>query len=341
MPDGRPVGAFRLTNVGGITVRILELGGIIQSVRTPDRDGCLGEIVLGYGDVAGYLNDTAYTGAQIGRFAGRIDRGEIEIDGVTYPLSVNSGRTTLHGGAVGFDRAIWRGSIDGERVTLRHTSPDGDQGFPGELAIEVVFELGDDDELRLSYRATTTRPTVINFTGHAYWNLAGHGLVSEHTLTVEADAVLETNSNLIPTGGFSSVAGTPLDLREPRRLGEAIEAMGGLDHTYVLAGNSAQLKDPVSGRTLRVRSDEPGLTVYTGNAFAGAHPRWSGVALEPEHFPDSPHHAHFPSTVLRPGEEYRSSTIYRFGVARDRADQARRLSCSTRITSSCRTRSIR
>ena len=315
MPDGRPVDAFQLTNVSGVTVRILELGGIIQSVRTPDRDGYIGEIVLGYSDVAGYLNDNAYMGALIGRFAGRIDRGEIQIDGVTYPLSVNSGQTTLHGGAIGFDRAIWRGSIDGERLTLSHTSPDGDQGFPGELTIDVTFELGDDDELRLSYHATTTHPTVINFTSHAYWNLAGHGLVHDHKLVVEADEVLVTSSNLIPTGGFSRVAGTPFDLREPRRLGEAIDVGGGIDHTYVLTGNSAQLEDPTTGRMLQVWSDEPGLTVYTANAFADVHPRWSGVALEPEHFPDSPHHAHFPSTILRPGEEYRSTTTYRFSVS--------------------------
>ena len=315
MPDGRPVDAFRLTNVGGITVRILELGGIIQSVRTPDRDGCIGEIVLGYSEVAGYLKDNAYMGALIGRFAGRIDRGEIEIDGVAYPLSVNSGQTTLHGGTVGFDRAIWRGCIDGERLILRHTSPDGDQGFPGELAIEVMFELGDNNELLLSYRAATTRPTVVNLTSHAYWNLAGYGIVSDHTLRVEADEVLETSGSLIPTGRFSVVAGTPLDLRKPRRLGEAIDAMGGIDHTYVLTGNTAHLEDPTTGRILQVWSDEPSLTVYTANTFSGVHPRWSGVALEPEHYPDSPHHMHFPSTIMRPGEEYRSTTTYRFGVS--------------------------
>ena len=314
MPDGRPIDAFRLENARGIAVRILELGGIIQSVRTPDRDGHFGEIVLGYSDVAGYLNDNAYMGALIGRFAGRIDRGEIEIDGLVYPLSANSGQTTLHGGEVGFDRAIWQGSIDGDVLTLRHTSPDGDQGFPGTLAIEVTCELGEDSELRLDYRAATTRPTVVNFTSHVYWNLAGHGLISDHNLQVQAEEVLETNSHLIPTGRLTPVCGTQLDLRDPRRLGEAIDAIGGIDHTYVLTGNSARLEDPASGRTLQIRTDEPGLTVYTANAFDGDHPRWSGVALEPEHFPDSPHHAHFPTTILRPGEEYRSTTAFRFGI---------------------------
>jgi aldose 1-epimerase len=314
MPDGTAVDAYTLLNAAGLSARVLTLGGIVQSVRTPDRAGALGNIVLGYPHLDGYLGDTDYMGALIGRFAGRIAGGVIDIDGVTHALSRNAADTTLHGGAVGFDKAIWRAGVEAGRLILNHLSPDGDQGFPGALRGEATFELTDDNALRIAFTATASRTTIVNPTHHGYWNLAGGGLIRDHWLQVEANGVLETEG-MIPTGALRAVRGTALDLRRPRRLGEVIDATGGLDHTFVLAGPRARLTHPASGRVLEIWTEEPGLTVYTANAFRGAYPRYSGVALEAEHFPDSPHHPAFPSTLLRPGEVLRSTTVYRFGLA--------------------------
>ncbi len=313
MPDGRTVEVYTLSNVNGLIARVLTLGGIIQSVRAPDRAGAFGDTVLGYPNLAGYLDDTGYIGALVGRFAGRIAGGMIEVDGERHTLSKNAGDATLHGGAIGFDKVIWSARVVSERLVLNHLSPDGDQGFPGAVDVEATIELTDADELRLSCRATTSRATVINLTHHGYWNFSGGGSVRDHRLQAPADQVLETDG-MIPTGGLLPIAGTALDLKRARQLGEVIDATGGIDHTFVLSGSPARLSDPDSGRVLEVRTDQPGLTVYTANGFDGAFAPFSGVALEAEHFPDSPRHPGFPSTLLRPGEIYRWATVYRLGV---------------------------
>jgi aldose 1-epimerase len=317
MPDGTPVDVFTLTNGAGTSVRVLELGGIVQSVRAPDRAGALANVVLGFEDLAGYLGDRNYIGALIGRFAGRIAGARYHEAGRTYVLAANDGDAILHGGPRGFDKAVWRGRIcdEGKRVRLHHVSPDGDQGFPGELAVEATFELTEANAIVLTFSATTSGPTVINLTHHGYWNLTGQGAVRDHRLSVHADEVLEVDAVMAPTGRLTPVEGGPLDLRRPRRIGEIVDALGGVDYTFILRGG-AWLADPASGRTLEVWTTEPGLTVYTANQFetGGPHPRFGGVALESEHFPDSPNHPAFPSTALWPGQTFFSRTVFTLGV---------------------------
>lgn len=313
MPSGAAVDVFTLTNRSGMSVRVLELGGIVQSVRAPDRAGDFTEVVLGFDDLAGYLDDPNYTGALIGRYAGRIGGASLLLAGEAYALSDNAGGATLHGGALGFDKAVWRGKIseDGARLILRHVSPNGDQGFPGELSVEATFELTDANDIILSFTATTSHPTVINLTHHGYWNLAGGGTVHDHTLWVDATGVLEVDAAMRPTGALSPLGRGPFDPRTPQRLGDAIDALGGIDQTLVSRGR-VRLADPGSGRILEIWSSEPALTVYTANQFHpdGPHPRFGGVALEAEHYPDSPNHPAFPSTALWPGTIFRSRTVF-------------------------------
>jgi aldose 1-epimerase len=329
LADGRAVERHRLESAGGVSVDILSLGGVIQRVFAPDRDGRLADVALGFADLDPYLADPAYRGALIGRCANRIANGRIVIDGVTYLLSRNSGRETLHGGDGGFHRALWVvEAAAADRLHLSLESPDGDQGFPGALRVDATYSLSADGALRLDFEATTNKPTIVNLTSHAYWNLAGAspGDVLDHRLQVEADAFTPVNERLLPTGEIRPVAGTPFDFREAQPLRDAVTASdpqialaGGVDHNFVLHGDqgrlarAAQLSEPRSGRTLEVFTTEPGLQVYTGNFLAGA--KWGGVALETQHFPDSSHQPAFPSILLRPGDVFRSSTAFRFGVA--------------------------
>jgi aldose 1-epimerase len=328
LADGRAVERHRLECAAGVSVDILTLGGVIQRVFAPDGDGRLADIALGFADLEAYLADP-YRGAIIGRCANRIANGRIEIDGVTYLLSRNSRRETLHGGDRGFHRALWVvEAAAADRLHLSHESPDGDQGFPGALRVDATYSLGPDGALRLDFAAATNKPTIVNLTSHAYWNLAGAGSgdVLDHRLQVEADAFTPVNERLLPTGEIRPVAGTPFDFREPRPLRDAVTASdpqialaGGVDHNFVLRGVSgrlaraAQLSDPRSGRTLEVFTTEPGLQVYTGNSLADA--KWGGVALETQHFPDSVHQPAFPSILLRPGDVFRSSTVFRLGLS--------------------------
>lgn len=342
MPDGRAIECFTLANARGCEARVITYGGIVVSLRVPDRAGTLDDVVLGHDDLAGYLVGSAYFGAIVGRYGNRIANGRFSLDGRTYELARNDGAHHLHGGVRGFDRAVWTPEIaerDGvAALVLRHRSPDGDEGYPGTLDAEVAYALTDDDALVVDYRATTDRPTHVNLTQHSYFNLAGAGRrdILAHELTIDADAYLPVDAALIPTGAPAPVAGTPFDFRTPHAIGARIDADDaqlrhgrGYDHTFVVrrdgAGlaHAARLADPSTGRTLDVRTTEPGLQLYTGNFLDGGirgkagrvYVRRSGLCLETHHFPDSPNHPSFPSTVLRPGETYRSRTVFAFGVA--------------------------
>jgi aldose 1-epimerase len=334
LPDSRTVDAFTLTN-GDLTVRILTLGGIIQSLLAPDRDGKHADVVLGFATLEDYLQDTESHGALTGRYANRIAGGRFTLDGHEYRLSQNAGIDTLHGGAHGFNRALWRvEDATAKSLTLSHVSPDGDQGFPGALSVTVAYTLAD-NALQIDFQATTDAPTVLNLCNHAYWDLGGRGSILDHTLRVNADAFTPMNERFIVTGEIRDVTGTPFDFRAPARLEvrvkdraePQIKLAGGVDHNFVLRHRApgdlttaAILADDISGRVLEVQTTEPGLQVYTGNSLRGGpngkngapYPRWSGIALETQHFPNSPNEPSFPSTVLRPGETFPSQTRFRF-----------------------------
>lgn len=344
LPDGEPVEVFTLVNAHGLELRAITYGGIIVSLRTPDRAGRLADIVLGFDSLAGYLGNAPYFGAIIGRFANRIAGGRFTLDGTTYRLAANNGPNHLHGGVRGFDKVLWQGASfeddNGVGVALTHTSPDGDEGYPGTVAVRVTYTLTDRDELVVDYAATTDRATPVNLTQHSYVNLAGDGVakdILDHVLTIDASAYTPVDAALIPTGAIAPVAGTPFDFRTPTAIGARIDRDdpqlrygGGYDHNFVLdrapgggLAHAARLVEPASGRTLDLYTSEPGLQVYSGNGLDGSlmgkggrrYGRRCGLALETQHFPDSPNQPGFPTTILRPGEELRSRTVFRFGVA--------------------------
>jgi aldose 1-epimerase len=343
LPDGRAVDLFTLTNAHGVEVRVMTYGAIITVVRTPDRDGRLDDIVLGFDSLAGYLHDPPYFGAVVGRYANRIARGRFTLDGATYHLAVNNGPNSLHGGRRGFDKVLWTGElVESERgagVSLRYHSADGEEGYPGALDVQVRYTLTARDELVIDYEATTTRATPVNLSQHSYWNLGGGGRydITDHVLRLEASAFTPVDSTLIPTGEIAPVAGTPFDFRTAVAIGariatpdEQLRFGGGYDHNWVLDRTGRELADaatvvaPRTGRTLRVRTTEPGIQFYSGNFLDGSivgkggqvYGHRFGLCLETQHFPDSPNHPTFPSTILRPGATYRSETVYEFGVAR-------------------------
>ncbi|HUQ20207.1 MAG TPA: aldose epimerase family protein [Gemmatimonadaceae bacterium] len=309
----------------GISVEVIPYGAIIVAVRTPDRDGNVENIVLGFDDLDSYANNPAYFGAIVGRYANRIANARFSLDGSTYELSTNDGRNCLHGGTVGFDRALWViEDQESDLVTLTHDSPDGDRGFPGALRASVTYSVKNSLELRVQYRATTDAPTVVNLTQHSYWNLLGRGRgdVLDHEVEIRAKHFTPVDRELIPTGEIARVDETPFDFRKARRIGERINATdeqieigAGYDHNFVLdrASDSyaARVKEPVHGRIMEVHTTEPGVQLYTGNRLDHRH---AGFCLETQHFPDSPNRPQFPSTVLRPGEMYESETRYVFGA---------------------------
>jgi len=337
------IDAFVLANALGVEVRFISLGGRIVSIRVPDRHGRLADVVLGYDSRSQYVNDTRYFGALVGRYANRIARGRFTLDGVEYSLPINDGPNHLHGGPRGFHCREWivepfkRNGIEG--AELRCAIAAGDDGYPGSLDVRATYSLDDDNQFRVDYRATADAPTIVNFTQHSYFNLAGEGVgdILDHELTVAAGRMTFVDATLIPTGALCDVAGTPFDFTTPQRIGARINVpddqlriAGGYDHNFVLAERepivpsfAARLVDPRSGRSLDIHTTEPGLQLYTGNRVdrgpAGkggrSYPRHAGVALETQHFPDSPNHPHFPSTALRLGEDFRSTTIYRFSTA--------------------------
>lgn len=346
-PEGQSVDLFTLTNARGMEVRLISYGGIVVSLRVPDRHGRFDDVTLGYDSLEDYLRENPYLGALIGRFGNRIANGRFRLNGREYLLSTNDGPNHLHGGDRGFHTMVWEVEPFEEDhhvgAVLAHTSPAGEQGFPGTVEVRVTCTLTDQDELMFDYHATTDEATPINLTQHSYWNLAGEQDedVLDHELLIRASRFTPVDPTLIPTGEMREVAGTPFDFTTARAVGARIGAddeqlhfAGGYDHNFVLdrpegdgLAFAARLHEPHSGRVLEIHTTEPGLQFYSGNFLNGSligkqgrvYGHRSGLALETQHFPDSPNHPEFPSTVLRPGEAYTSRTVYRFLVQHDRA----------------------
>lgn len=345
-PDGDSVELYTLTNDQGMTMEVTNYGGIITSLRVPDRDGNLEDVVLGFDSLSAYTSEeyraaNPYFGALIGRYGNRIDGGEFSLNGETYTLETNDGTNHLHGGHEGFDQVVWSAESveqDGEvGVILSHTSPQGRGGYPGRLDVEVTYTLTNENEVVVDYHATTTEATPVNLTQHSYFNLDGDGdgPILDHELMINADRFTPVDSTLIPTGELRSVEGTPFDFTEPTPIGARIEDEnqqleygGGYDHNFVLGTEpsdtlrlAARVYEPDSGRLMAVRTTEPGIQFYSGNFLDGSftgkgevYGHREGLALETQHFPDSPNQPDFPSTILRPDEEYTSRTVYQFST---------------------------
>jgi aldose 1-epimerase len=310
---GHPVDLFTLSN-GRVELRVSNYGGIVQSIWVPDRDGHTANIALGFSSLDEYLGGGGtHAGAIVGRYANRIADGRFTLHGTTYQLPQNDGTNTLHGGPNALNTRVWTATPSATELRLTCTDPDGYNGFPGDLAVEVIYALSRENELRIHYAATTTKPTVVNLTNHTYFNLAGEGSgdVSEQLLRIDADHYTPIDQNLIPTGELAPVAGTPFDFLAPKPIGRDIRE-GGYDHNFVLRGSgmrfAAVAEDPPTGRTLETYTDQPGIQLYSA--------RPDGFALETQHFPNSPNQPSFPSTALIPGQVFSSTTVYRFGVAR-------------------------
>ena len=337
LPDGREVDLFILSNSNGMDVSITNYGGIITSLNAPGRQREFADVVLGFDELQGYLEGHPYFGAIIGRFSNRIANGTFRLDGRRYSLATNNRGNHLHGGRRGFDKALWgaRSLSDPIRLEMTHVSGDGDEGYPGNLEVVVTYTLSDADELRIDYRASTDKPTHVNLTNHSYFNLSGHnsGDILGHRVVINADRFTPVTGRLIPTGELRRVGGTPMDFRRPTAIGARIEeddeqlVFGrGYDHNWVVNdANSglrpaARVSDPSTGRILEVLTTEPGVQFYTANFLDGSldgkggatYDRRSAFCLETQHFPDSPNKEDFPSTVLRPGEIFESSTVFRF-----------------------------
>ncbi|MGW2430335.1 aldose epimerase family protein [Streptomyces sp. NPDC001640] len=341
LDDGTKVYRWSLQN-GGTRLKVLSYGGIIQSLEIPDRHGRYANVSLGYDNLAAYVAGTTFFGATIGRYGNRIAKGQFTLDGKKYQLNVNDGVNSLHGGAKGFNTKMWdvEGFTSGSDVGLHlyYTSVDGEMGYPGTLRTKVTFTLNRDGDWRIDYEATTDRPTVVNLTNHTYWNLAGEGsgTIEDHELTIAASRYTPTDTGLIPTGELAKVSGTPFDFRKSKPVGRDIRAghpqqvqAKGFDHNWVLDKgvtgkpvHISTLRDPRSGRTLKIATDQPGLQFYSGNFLDGTlvgtsgrtYRQGDGLCLETQHFPDSPNEPSWPSTVLRPGQTYRTTTIHSFGA---------------------------
>ncbi|MCW5658088.1 MAG: galactose mutarotase [Burkholderiaceae bacterium] len=338
--DGTLVEQCTLANGAGMEVRVLTYGGIIASIVVPDREGRPGNVVLGFDHLADYVERSPYFGAIAGRYANRIANARFTLDGKTHVLNANEGRNTLHGGRLGFDKRVWNATpLGSDAVALERVSADGEEGFPGRLEVRVVYTVTPEQELRIHYTAVTDRATVVNLTSHSYFNLAGAGTALDHRLTLFAEQFTPIGPGAIPSGELMPVHGTPFDFRSARVIGERIREahpqllLGrGYDHNWVLAQGSiggrpvpaARLEDARSGRVMEILTTEPAIQFYSGNHLDGTlvgsggqcYRQGDGVCLETQHHPDAPNQPHFPSTVLRPGEVYRSTTVHRFSVMR-------------------------
>ena len=340
--DGEAVDLYTLTNKNGVEAAITTYGGSLASLKVPDRSGRLGDVVLGFDSVDGYVNNTSYIGALIGRYGNRIGHAEFKLAGKTYTLAKNNGENTLHGGIKGFNKAVWKAkeipAKDGQALELTYLSKDGEEGFPGNLHIRVIYTLTDSNALKIEYSATTDKETVLNLTNHSYFNLAGPGSgdILGHVMMINADKITPVDSGLIPTGELRDVAGTPFDFRKPTAIGarinaddEQIKLGGGYDHNFVLNRKpgdpislAAGVTEPTTGRVMEVWTTEPGVQFYTGNFLDGSlkgkgginYTKRSAFCLETQHFPDSPNKPKFPSTELKPGQRYHTTTIYKFSM---------------------------
>ena len=342
LPDGRQVTQFTLANDNGMVVRILDFGGIITQIHVPDRHGVFGDVALGFDTIEPYLADSPYFGALIGRYGNRIARGRFTLDGKTYQLPVNNGQNHLHGGTPGYDRVLWDAGIDGDALVLRYRSPDGEQGYPGNLDVTATYHLTNRNEIVVRFHAVTDQATPVNLTQHSYFNLRGVGAqgkpggdVLGHVLMIDADRYVPVDPGAIPLGALAPVAGTPFDFRAPHAIGERIDQAdvqlkngGGYDHCLVLNSQDGSLSravhafEPASGRVLELFTQEPGVQFYSGNFLDGSlHGKGQsygyrgGFCIEPQHYPDSPNQPAYPSTILRPGEVYASESRFRFSVA--------------------------
>ncbi len=339
MPDGRQVQLFTLRNSKGAEARIMDYGGVVVSLKMPDRNGKLGDVVLGFDKLEDYIKDSPYFGCLVGRYGNRIAKGKFTLNGKQYTLATNNDANHLHGGIKGFNKVLWSPSIvaraDGTSLKLQYTSVDGEEGYPGTLNVTAVYTLTEDNALKLEYTATTDQDTVLNLTHHSYFNLAGGGDILGHEVMMPADRFTPVDSTLIPTGELKPVEGTPFDFRKPTTIGarigqndEQLKFGKGYDHNWVFTKAPGQFTmlarvvEPTTGRVLEVLSTEPGLQFYSGNFLDGTlkgkngqvYQFRNGFCMEPQHFPDSPNQPNFPSVVLKPGQVYKNTIVYRFSV---------------------------
>lgn len=338
---GQAVDIYTLTNANGVEAKITNYGGIVVSLKVPDKDGKMEDVVLGYESLAGYQASSPYFGALVGRYGNRIAKGKFTLDGKAYTLVQNNMGNHLHGGQEGFDKKVWQAEEVRQDSTtglkLTYVSPDMEEGYPGKLSVTVIYTLRNDDALAIDYQATTDKKTVVNLTNHSYFNLTGNTKrdILDHVVMINASQFVPVDSTLIPTGKLKSVKGTPFDFTQPTPVGQRIDAQdqqiaygGGYDHCWVINQQgsglalAATVHDPASGRFMEVMTTEPGVQFYTGNFLDGsltgkygvAYKQRYGLCLETEHFPDSPNQPNFPSVVLNPGETYQTATVYRFSV---------------------------
>ena len=339
--DGQAVDLYTFSNASGMEVRAMTYGGIILSIKVPDRNGKFDDVTLGFDSLEPYLANSTFFGALVGRYGNRIGKARFKLDGKEYKLAVNNGPNALHGGLKGFDKVIWQAESfdkpEGVGVVFRYTSPDGEEGYPGTLQVLVTYTLTDKNELTLDYHATTDKATPVNLTNHAFFNLAGPGVrdILDHQMMINADNTTPVDSTLIPTGEIKSVEGTPFDFRKPTAIGARIDANDqqikygpGYDHNFVLNRKgeglslAARVAEPTTGRVMEVSTTEPAVQFYTGNFLDGTltgkgghvYKRRYAFCLETQHFPDSPNKPSFPSTIVKPGETYTSKTVYAFSV---------------------------
>jgi len=343
LPNGGKVDIYYMKNTKGIELKIMNYGGAIVSAIVPDKNGNFADIVLGHDSFQGYLKANPYFGAIVGRYANRIAKGKFTLNGKVYTLATNNGQNHLHGGIKGFDKRIWNATPlitpNGVALKLSYLSKNGEEGYPGNLNVVVTYTLNNNNELRINYSASTDQTTIVNLTNHTYWNLAENGDILNHIIMINADKFTPVDSTLIPTGEIKSVYGTPFDFRKFRPIGDQINAdniqlkyaNGGYDLNWVLNKDehdslslAARVTEPISGRVLEVWTTEPGLQFYSGNFLDGSitgkngqiYKKHTAFALEAQHFPDSPNHPNFPSVVLKPGQEYKQTTIYKFKTIR-------------------------
>jgi aldose 1-epimerase len=342
MKDGRAVEIYTLKNAKGAEARIMTYGGIVVSLKVPDRNGQMGDVTLGFDNLDGYLSDPPppYFGALIGRYGNRIGKGKFTLDGVSYQLATNNNGNTLHGGNVGYDKVLWTAkkattTAMGPALTLNYVSKDGEEGYPGTLNVTAVYTLTEDNWLRLDFTATTDKDTVLNLTHHSYFNLAGKGTILDHTVWINSDMTTPVDEGLIPTGQFAKVDGTPFDFRTPTTIGARIEQVDeqlkfgkGYDHNWVIKKDMgalaimARVSEPTTGRVMEVWSTEPGLQFYSGNFLDGTLTGKGGwkyqfrnaFCMEPQHYPDSPNKPDWPTTELKPGQVYHNTIIYKFSA---------------------------